>query len=309
MVGGAEPPPAASDERGGGGRRPQRWPPATAVRDAADAGGRPRSGCRRRRAYDAAVALAGRPTPAPRRGRSTGGAGTLPGGAPLLHHDADLLRQRRARTSGHAYTTVNADALARWHRLVGDEVFFLTGTDEHGAKVAEAAAEHGVSPAGVGRPDVGRGSSRPGRTSTSPTTTSSAPPSPATTRRCSGSCSGSTTTATSTRAPTRACTASRARTTTPRSSWSTGNCPVHGRPVVEMEEENYFFKLERLRGPAARVVRRATPTPCARRPSATRRSASSRGPAGHLDHPDLAQLGRPGPVGRPATSSTSGTTR
>ncbi len=47
---------------------------------------------------------------------------------------------------GHAYCTVNADALARWHRLLGDEVFFLTGTDEHGAKVAEAAEQHGVSP-------------------------------------------------------------------------------------------------------------------------------------------------------------------
>jgi methionyl-tRNA synthetase len=47
---------------------------------------------------------------------------------------------------GHAYTTVNADALARWHRLCGDEVYFLTGTDEHGAKVAEAAEEHGMSP-------------------------------------------------------------------------------------------------------------------------------------------------------------------
>ncbi len=47
---------------------------------------------------------------------------------------------------GHAYATVNADAIARWHRLAGDEVLFLTGTDEHGAKVAEAAAEHGVSP-------------------------------------------------------------------------------------------------------------------------------------------------------------------
>jgi methionyl-tRNA synthetase len=47
---------------------------------------------------------------------------------------------------GHAYTTVNADALARWHRLAGDEVFFLTGTDEHGAKVAESAEEHGMDP-------------------------------------------------------------------------------------------------------------------------------------------------------------------
>ncbi len=47
---------------------------------------------------------------------------------------------------GHAYTTVNADALARWHRLRGDEVFFLTGTDEHGQKVARAAEEQGLTP-------------------------------------------------------------------------------------------------------------------------------------------------------------------
>ena len=47
---------------------------------------------------------------------------------------------------GHAYTTVNADALARWHRLIGDDVFFLTGTDEHGQKVARAAEEQGMAP-------------------------------------------------------------------------------------------------------------------------------------------------------------------
>jgi methionyl-tRNA synthetase len=47
---------------------------------------------------------------------------------------------------GHAYTTVNADAIARWHRLLGDEVFFLTGTDEHGLKVAQSAEEAGISP-------------------------------------------------------------------------------------------------------------------------------------------------------------------
>src|SRR5579872_3095504 len=41
---------------------------------------------------------------------------------------------------GHAYTTVNADALARWHRLVDDEVKVLTGTDEHGQKVADATS-------------------------------------------------------------------------------------------------------------------------------------------------------------------------
>jgi len=47
---------------------------------------------------------------------------------------------------GHTYTTVLVDALARYHRLAGEETFFLTGTDEHGEKIAEAAARQGVSP-------------------------------------------------------------------------------------------------------------------------------------------------------------------
>ncbi|HKA85941.1 MAG TPA: methionine--tRNA ligase [Acidimicrobiales bacterium] len=47
---------------------------------------------------------------------------------------------------GHAYTTVIADALARWHRLVGDDTFFLTGTDEHGLKIQRAAEANGISP-------------------------------------------------------------------------------------------------------------------------------------------------------------------
>jgi methionyl-tRNA synthetase len=47
---------------------------------------------------------------------------------------------------GHAYTTVTADALARWHRLLGDEVKFLTGTDEHGLKVKRSAQSNGLTP-------------------------------------------------------------------------------------------------------------------------------------------------------------------
>jgi methionyl-tRNA synthetase len=47
---------------------------------------------------------------------------------------------------GHAYTTVAADVLARWKRLEGHEVFFLTGTDEHGQKVEKAAAAAGLDP-------------------------------------------------------------------------------------------------------------------------------------------------------------------
>ena len=44
---------------------------------------------------------------------------------------------------GHVYTTIAADVLARYHRLRGDEVFFLTGTDENSQKNVEAAAKHG----------------------------------------------------------------------------------------------------------------------------------------------------------------------
>ncbi len=47
---------------------------------------------------------------------------------------------------GHAYTTIVADVMARFHRMAGVQTYFLTGTDEHGDKVAEAAREAGVSP-------------------------------------------------------------------------------------------------------------------------------------------------------------------
>lgn len=47
---------------------------------------------------------------------------------------------------GHAYTTLAADVLARWHRLKGEDVFFLTGTDEHGKKIQEAAERAGKKP-------------------------------------------------------------------------------------------------------------------------------------------------------------------
>jgi methionyl-tRNA synthetase len=47
---------------------------------------------------------------------------------------------------GHTYTTVLADTLARYHRLRGDRTFFLTGSDEHGEKVLEAARDRGQTP-------------------------------------------------------------------------------------------------------------------------------------------------------------------
>ncbi|WP_270936841.1 methionine--tRNA ligase [Falsiroseomonas oryzae] len=47
---------------------------------------------------------------------------------------------------GHAYTSLAADVLARWRRLEGRDVFFLTGTDEHGQKVEKAAKDAGMDP-------------------------------------------------------------------------------------------------------------------------------------------------------------------
>lgn len=47
---------------------------------------------------------------------------------------------------GHAYCTTIADSVARYHRLAGDDVFFLTGSDEHGQKIQQRAEEQGVTP-------------------------------------------------------------------------------------------------------------------------------------------------------------------
>ena len=77
---------------------------------------------------------------------------------------------------GHAYEKIATDAIARFKRLDGFDVRFLTGTDEHGQKMAETAAAEGVP-----RPPSWRGatlmcSSGFRRSSTSPSTGSSAPP-------------------------------------------------------------------------------------------------------------------------------------
>jgi methionyl-tRNA synthetase len=47
---------------------------------------------------------------------------------------------------GHAYTTITADVLARYHRMRGDDVYFLTGTDEHGVKIQQIADKTGKKP-------------------------------------------------------------------------------------------------------------------------------------------------------------------
>jgi len=47
---------------------------------------------------------------------------------------------------GHMYTTILVDVLARHHRMSGEDVYFLTGTDEHGQKIEKAATERGIEP-------------------------------------------------------------------------------------------------------------------------------------------------------------------
>ena len=59
---------------------------------------------------------------------------------------------------GHAYSTMAADVLARHMRQRGEDVFFLTGTDEHGEPIETAAEREGIDAAGAGRPQRARSS-------------------------------------------------------------------------------------------------------------------------------------------------------
>ena len=57
---------------------------------------------------------------------------------------------------GHMFTTTVCDALARYHRLLGEDVRFLTGTDEHGQNIERAAKREGISPIELADRVVGR---------------------------------------------------------------------------------------------------------------------------------------------------------
>ena len=158
---------------------------------------------------------------------------------------------RRSTTSndaphiGHAYTTVAADALARWRRLWGDDVVFLTGTDEHGTQDPAGRRGAGHHAPGDGRPHE---RAVPGARADCLDITNDdfiRTTEPRHCGRCRSSSRASTTTATSSSAPTRASTASPARPTTPRTSSSTATARSTARPVERVTEENYFFKLSR----------------------------------------------------------------
>jgi len=145
---------------------------------------------------------------------------------------------------GTAYPTVVADAACRWHRLLGDDVFFLTGTDEHGLKVAQTAEANGVSPQAW----ADRTSARYRATwelldiAHDDFIRTTEPRHHAAVQSFLqavydngdielGSYEGP------------YCVACEDYYT--EAELVEGNCPVHGRPVQRMEEENYFFKLSR----------------------------------------------------------------
>jgi len=146
---------------------------------------------------------------------------------------------------GHAYTTIVGDALARWHRLLGDDVYFLTGTDEHGLKIQQAADAAGTTPQEF--------------------TDSIAPLFQQAWERLNISNNDFIRT---TEARHKAgvikllqacfdagdieldtykglyCVACEAYFT--EDDLDNGNCPIHKRPVEHVEEENYFFRLSRF---------------------------------------------------------------
>ncbi|HEY3841936.1 MAG TPA: class I tRNA ligase family protein [Acidimicrobiales bacterium] len=143
---------------------------------------------------------------------------------------------------GTAYTTVNADALARWHRLLGDDVYFMTGTDEHGAKIVEAAEAHGTSP----QEWTDRTSARFVEAwkrlniSNDDFIRTTEPRHHAVVQQFLQQIydNGFIELGTYTGLYCVAC----EDYYTPEQLID-GKCPVHGRPVIEMQEENYFFRL------------------------------------------------------------------
>ena len=145
---------------------------------------------------------------------------------------------------GHAYCTVLTDAYARYKRLQGYDVMFLTGTDEHGQKIEEKAKEAGVTPKQYVDQIVRGGTWR-----NRPVAADehfqrpllSARRTIITWRRSRKSSAKCMKTATSIRAPIRAFTVRRASLSWTESQLVDGKCPDCGREVQPAEEEAYFF--------------------------------------------------------------------
>ena len=202
---------------------------------------------------------------------------------------------------GHALEKIGADAICRFHRQMGDDVWFLIGMDEHGQKVARTAEEAGLAPAGVRRQDRRRASTSTWkRARASRTTSSSAPPPP--------------THHEAVAAPARADLRARAPDDFYERSYTgmycvgcesfkqpadvvDGKCALHPtRTLEEVTERNWFFRLSRVRARAQGAPRRAPGVPRARHPAQRDPRAARPGARGHLGEPLAFRLGRPLPA-------------
>lgn len=148
---------------------------------------------------------------------------------------------------GHAYTTIVGDALARWHRLLGDDVHYLTGTDEHGLKIQQAAEAAGQGPKefadaiapqfvdawqrlDISNDDFIRTTEPRHRTAVETLLQACYDAGDIELDLYRG----------------KYCVACEEYYTDDELDGD--NCPIHKRPVVEYEEENYFFRLSRFQG-------------------------------------------------------------
>jgi methionyl-tRNA synthetase len=161
---------------------------------------------------------------------------------------------------GHAYTTIAADVAARFHRLKGDRVRFLTGTDEHGQKVARAAEENGRSPQEWVDGIVPSWKDLWGRLAISNDdfirTTEQRHKRPVGEFWQRLYDAGDVYLATYEGPYCVACEEFYAP-----DKLVDGNCPVHGRPVEMLKEENYFFRLSKYRDWLLNDYYARTPSP------------------------------------------------
>ena len=148
---------------------------------------------------------------------------------------------------GHAYEAIATDALARFQRLDGKDVFFLTGTDEHGLKMVQTAESEGLDAAELADAQRRAGSGRWTSASTSRSTASSAPRSRSIIARSRRSGSGCSRTATSISTAYAGWYSVRDEAYYAEDETVVGEDNVRrgpqGSPVEWVEEKSYFFKL------------------------------------------------------------------
>ena len=165
---------------------------------------------------------------------------------------------------GHAYERIATDAIARFKRLDGYDVLFVTGMDEHGQKMQQTAAREGLTPQALADRTAAQFEAMGDAARTRAPTTSCAPrrsatraPSQAIWRRmeANGDIYLSTTIRAGIRSATRPIST---RASSTRDADGPRLAPT-GTPVEWVEEESYFFRLSAYRRPAARASTRRSP--------------------------------------------------